>query len=526
MYKNLKQRIEDLMIRTKSEVVLEACKEAVTKINENQNLQVQESVRKTLEDSVVEKFISAIKNESAILEFADIAIKNLGIHSGLSKLWFDDLKEAKSENLSLKYVVEKLTSLMNNPEWLIYEEVLQNLKPFDFDPRVKEIIETVESNVSKFSEDIKIHKAIHEAKVSRANFILPSLQKEIDAYTQTKSPAARTVLIEKLNKYLFDPTIKKLHNIIVEASSSFEIKATSNDAIIKRVYSPVIVAANETEIFVVQENVYKKEGENLRILSKEEVSALPEGFVQLAAFINQPNVEVTQESMKIFSRDKKVEIKESSNGIKIKVNETEVSPKDFDKIYLNSGVFNNSEIDILRKVKSIIENWNNIFDIDFAKSIYSKGYPNRRADVFRCGDKIHITTVDSLMKENLFHEDCTAYQSRNKILEFVNYDLAITFKDMMNPEEQVLRSLEEQKAEFSESIHQMEKKKKLLESQEDYIKNSPQVQDLLEAISTEVAYLKNEYFNVQSKINSLTKVSEGVGVSVGDTVEYLKKTQS
>ena len=521
MSKNLKQRIEDLMSRTESPSVVENCKAALAKFNEYVALNLPPSVMEKMESVIAEDFITALSDEGAILEFSDIAINNLGVRNAIANL----NKVDTSKNLPLRYVLEKLSSVGNQPEWLVYEQFIAALKPFDFEPTVLESINLIKSNANKYAEDIKIHRAIHEAKVTKSNYILPTVQNEIDAYLSSRSASARSVLIEKLNKYIFDPAVKKLYNIIVESAQSFEIKATSNDAIIRKVYSPVIVT-NESETFVVNGKVYKKVGNQVSYLAEEELSAVPESFFAIANFINQPNVEISENTMKIFSRDKKVVITESSEGaISIAVNEKVTSPAEFNKIYLNSGLFNAAEIDVLRVVNSIVENWNSIMEIDFVKSIYSKAYPNRRADVFRCGDVMHIATADSLMKENLFHSNCTAHQSRSHILEFVNYDLSRTFEDLMTPERKEIATLESKKSEYVDAIQYLEERKNLLENQEEFVRNSSEVKSLIEAISEEIESLKKGYFENQSKINSLTKVSEGVGANVGDTVEYLKKKQ-
>ena len=519
MSKNLKQRIEDLMARTDSPAVMENCKSAIAKFNEFAALNLPAAVMGKMEDVIAEEFIGSLSDEGAILEFSDIAINNLGVRSAIAELG----KVDTSKNMPLRYVLEKVSVLGQQPEWLVYEQFISALKPFDFEPVVLETINNIKANANKYAEDIKIHRAIYEAKVSKANYILPTVQPEIDAYLSTRTASARTVLIEKLNKYIFDPTVKKLYNIIIESAQSFEIKATSNDAIVRKVYSPVIVT-NENETFVVHGKVFKKSGNDITPLEEGEIAYLPEGFVALANFINQPNVEMGENTMKIFSRDKKVTITESEEGaLTIAVNERTTTPEEFSKIYLTSGMFNSAEIDVLRTVNTIVENWNTIFEIDYAKSIYSKAYPNRRADIFRCGDKMHVNTVDSLMQENLFHSNCTAHQSRNHILEFVNYDLSRTFEDLMTPEKREIAALESKKGEYAEAIQYLEERLNLLESQEEIVRNAPEVKELIEAISEEISSLKKDYFENQTKINSLTKVTEGVGANVGDSAEYLKK---
>ena len=95
----------------------------------------------------------------------------------------------------------------------------------------------------------------------------------------------------------------------------------------------------------------------------------------------------------------------------------------------------------------------------------------------------------------------------------------------MTPERKEIATLESKKSDYVDAIQYLEERKNLLEKQEEFIRNSSEVKSLIEAISEEIESLKKGYFENQSKINSLTKVSEGVGANVGDTVEYLKKKQ-
>ena len=236
MSKNLKQRIEDLMARTESPAVMENCKTAIAKFNEYAALNMPAAVMEKMESVIAEEFIGSLSDEGAILEFSDIAINNLGVRNAIAELG----KVDTSKNMPLRYVLEKISVLANQPEWLVYEQFITALKAFDFEPAVLEAINSIKANANKYAEDIKINRAIYEAKVSKANYILPTVQPEIDNYLTKRTASARTVLIEKLNKYLFDPTVKKLYNIIVESAHSFEIKATSNDAIVRKVFSPVI----------------------------------------------------------------------------------------------------------------------------------------------------------------------------------------------------------------------------------------------------------------------------------------------
>lgn len=519
MSKKLKHRIEDLMNRAVSEKVFEACKHSLEMHKLMASFNMTAEAEEKMEAVIVEDLISSLAGDEAVLEFSDIAIKNLGVRKGIESLKND----SSLNNMPLFYVIEKLGPLTSHPEWLVYEQFISALAPFDFEPKVKEVLENVKKNANLYKEDIRIHQAVSESKKSRSNYITSFLQDEIEEYLIRKTPTNRASLLEKLNKYIFDPSIKRLYNVIIESSDKFEIAATSKDAFVKNVYSPVIVTS-ESETFVINGKPYKKQGDNVTPLTEGEITYLPENFVAVANFINQPNVEVGNNTIKIFYKDKKVVIKESaSQELSITINEKKTSVEEFSKVFLSSGLYNSAEMHLLRTVQSIVESWNTICEIDFVKSIYSKHYPNRRADVFRCGNTMHINTVDTLMNEELFYENCTAHQSINHIKEFVNYDLSLTFSDLMSPERKRMDILERERAEYAEAIAYLENRRTMLESQEESISNSPEIKEIISAITEEVNILKKSYFDAQSQIISLNKISEGAGATVGDTAEYLKK---
>jgi hypothetical protein len=110
-------------------------------------------------------------------------------------------------------------------------------------------------------------------------------------------------------------------------------------------------------------------------------------------------------------------------------------------------------------------------------------------------------------------------------MEFVNYDLSLTFQDMMTPEKRELLKLENIRTDYMNAISYLEEKKSYLENQPEGIRNHEQVLETLEAIGEEIAELKSRYFDNQCKINNITKLAEGVGANVGDTVEFQKKKQ-
>jgi hypothetical protein len=524
----LKKRIESLSKTTQIAEVREACETAMNKFVGNitpttpfsQSSIVEESIANSLfellegvEDTVVKDFISTEKRI--------MGMNNLGVRSAIKAVMEDEL----SKNVTVKYIIEKLVRFNELPEWIAAEPVAETLTQFDWSPVVREHLEILKTNLKEYSEDIKIYKAVAEAKSNKSSYLMSVLEKEIEKYLHRRTATNRAALLETLSKYIFDPTIKNLYNVIVESASGFQIKADSNDAYFKKVFSPVHV--NEgVEYFTVYGKAFSKKGDNVAPLTEGEIEYLPENFMWAANFINQPNVEVSESSIKIFSRDKKVEILDENGVPSFSINGKKVSMNEFEKIYLNSGVFRLEEREVLSAVHKLAENWSSLCELDFVKSIFSHSNKHRRADVFSCGDKLHINRVDAMMNENTFHADCNGTQSRNMILEFMNYDLGNTFKNMLSKEEIRLNELEAKKKEYLDAIGYLETRKNKINSIEDVeIRESTEMKEIFESISEEIQRLKNSYAEVIGEIKNFTTLSEGIGVNVNDEVEHLKKKQ-
>lgn len=527
---NLKKRIEGLVSSTGSAEAKSACNEAIKSFAEFASFNLPVNAIEEIESGIAESLITKIEHltESDVIDFVNIekrilGMRNLGVKKAISAVKESDL----AKHPATMYMLEKMKHTENAPEWLVIEEVITTFKPLSWDPTVKANVEILESNLKKYGEDIKIYRAVSEAKNSRSSFVMSGLEKDIDNYLNYRTAANRTQLLESLSKFKYDPNIRSIYNVILETETSFQLKEGSSDAWVTNVYSPVIITESD-EIFAVHGKAYVKRGNDMRPLTEAEYKQLPEHFTFLSAFMSRSNVEISENRMKIFSKDKKVELVEETEGLGIYVNDKKVTESDFHKIYLNSGIFRFEEKDVISAVGKIIENWDSIMELDFVKSVYPKGIPSRRADIFRLGNKTHINTIDTVMNESKFYPECNATQSRNMVLEFAKYDLGLTFKDFLANEEATLATLESKKKEFLDAIAYLESKKAQLENiADEEVRESEEVKELVTSIDEEISTVKEEYFNVQNEIKSLTKVNEGLGTVPGDEVELtdLKKKQ-
>lgn len=525
---NFKTRVEELQKSTSSDQAVTACKDALSKYKEYATFNLPTHQFEKFEQTVAESLIEALDNiqESAVNSFLTIekrivGINNLGVRKALAGLKNSGI----AKNPSTMYMLESLLKLEDAPEWLTINAVIERLSAFGWDKEVNEHLSVLKVNATKYAEDIKIYSAVHEAKNSRSNFVISSLQKDIDTYLNYRTSTNRAKLLESLAKYNYDGNVRKLHNVILETEKSFQIKTTSNDAMVKPVYSPVLISEND-EVFAVNGKAYVKRGSDVRPLTEEEYTKLPQNFTWISKFLTQQNVEVSENKIKVFSSDKKVELIEEADGLKIGINGKIVTTNEFHNIFLKAGIFRVEEREVINAVNKLIENWDCIYELDFAKTIIPQGAAHRRVDIFKISNKIHINREDTLMKENIFYGDCNATQSRSMVLEFANYDLGKTFTSFLSEEELHLNTIESSKKEFLDSIEYLQNKKNMLENHSDSeIRESAEVKEIIALINEEIDAAKKSYLNLQNKAKSLTTIQEGVGAIAGDEVEYLKKKQ-
>jgi len=518
-------RVENLMSKTASSEVYDACQEALQVYKEYNHFGVATDIFEKFELSVSNFLIEKIhlSTDSAAQAFVEIenrinAIKDLGVGKAITAITESNLMK----NPATLYSVDALQQYLNRPEYLTIHSVIEHIAPLAWHEVVKEHLNVLGFNAKKYAEDIQIYRALHETKNSKSNFVLSGIQENLNNYLNQRTATNRTKLLENLSRYTYDVNIRNLYNVISESDKFFQLKADSNDAIVKRVFSPTIVFENE-EVFSVWGKTYIKLGDKIRPLKEEEYKSLPENFVWLTNFINQPNVEIDDNKVKIFTRDKKVEVYENDNNIYITINGKTINKSEFRDVYLKAGIFNPSERQVIGATEKIVENWNNIFELDFVKSVFPKHAAHRRVDIFRLGHNIHLNREDSLMKESIFYANCNAAQTRNMVMEFANYDLGLTFKDMLSEEEKVVTAFETKKKELLDSINTLKEKKDMLMKYPDAeVRESEEIQDLIAIIEEEISNVKKEYAKLNHNAKSFTTLQEGT--NVGDTVEFLKKS--
>lgn len=525
----LKNKIEELQSKTTSTAVFNACNEALRKIEGNKAyVAVNESelealiltglmetlVTSDINDSAADSFVSEKNFETREKDLA-----NLGVNDTFESLSNEDI----AKHPAFLYVFEKLkASSAGLPEWKVLGSVIEALKAFSWDPAVNERMKVLVENSEKFREDIQVYTIVEGIKNSSSSYLYKGIVAPLEAYLKNRTSADRVNLMEATGKFLFDKQMKALYNFLGESERIFHIASTDNTVSIDRIYSPISLT-EACEYFVAAGKVFKKFKNTIAVANENEVNALPSDFKAVANILSWDNVTIAEGLIKVYAGDKKVEIYEENLTPIVKINGIVTNKDDIHRAFLNSGVFRITEGDSIRGIQILVENWHNIFEMDFAKVINSKVDTNKVMTVFFLGENIFVNKENRMLKEDVFYSNCNANQTKNLVMEFMKFDISSSFSALLTEEEKEITAVKNLKSEYMAAIDMLSNRKLMLEAAHSTIRDTAEVKDLIEALDDEILLLKEEYSKIASAELSTTIVSEGLGFNVGDEAELLKK---
>lgn len=523
---NLHSKIKDLKKSTGSLKTKEVCDKTITRLSEIHEMNVTHSSKLEVFENIFEVFIKELEglNESdkATINFLkkerkNFKINNLGVKETFQKIMESDLQA----HPTIKMVLEGIRNDIQKPEYLTCESYISKLRPFNWHPTIKSSIELVENNIAENRDEVYIQRSLFELENSTSSYIVSGFKNELNEYLTNKTKANKEILIEKLNKFAFDAKIRNLISSIRESKDNeFYVQTNRDSTIVENVYSHVYVTKN-SEVFGIGNDFYLKEGDNITLIPKDKSNNLPPDFVAMANILSNPNVKVNENNVTVYLGKKKFVITENS----IAVDGKEVSDKEFKRIYLNESLFNPMEVNNMRTINLISENFSDIVNIEFAKRLIAPNKANRQIDIIKVNENIYLHKKDPVMGVTQFYEGMSAIETRNMFSEFMNYDISESFTDLLNSEESKIQEIEETKKVYIETISEMEEKLSELKTLDiGNVVSKEQYNDIVETLETELEELKDEYNSYVSEAEKKTVSKSIEDFQIGDTV-YCHKTK-
>ena len=462
----------------------------------------EEAKEKVYTQAEVDAIIAGAKNESVATKKTVGNIENhINLHGVITRIL-----ESNGNNEKLRIFCNKYIQAMNEgkKDELLYESFISGLSNWNYLSAVDTELSALKDRVSKYKQDVDIKKILETMSETDSYFIVPLIEDVIVEYLENKSMTTRRLAIQRLESFEYDNFVRDIINIIqgdrsvknsVYLGESVE---TPNDYVrTEEVYSPIeYINENET-VFNVNGFYYKRSGNNVSKLGKNDVAALSESFKSLCALVNSSSVKISgaTNTISVYNNDNVAKINESE----INVDGKKVSEKELVKLVETAKYMGNNELaGFYTAVKILNENFDSIASVDFVKHLVANDGSGRSVDVFKIGNSISVHTVNESIKHYTYYKNVNPIQCQKYINEHMGIKVSNIFEDVLPEQENVKKGIDEKKAEYEAFIQSLEEKKEtLLKMKEEGDADTKDIDDAIAMIDKELDDTKSDYKKYQ-----------------------------
>ena len=437
----------------------------------------------------VERYIDNKLNEDEIKKAhinEKFSLNGIANHNGLnlSKRIKSVLSSDAGSNEKLKNVLSEYANALANGayEERLYETLLQNTSMYNYLLPVDKMRKDIKKVVEKNQESIALTKLLEEMKDSYSSYIYVELiQEDVARYVLNPNATNRVQLRNALMPYAHDPYISAMFDVIYQSDSikanSISEKAISikeeidiirQNATVSPIYTPVQYIRENESIFNVNGQYFVKKGNNISVLDKKYIGHLDERFVELCHLVNDPHVHIFDDHIVLAGTDYTATIYEGYvdiNGYK----EDRESLRRLDEMCIK---YENYDTNFYIMCSCLLENFNNIARIDWAKHISLNSNADITADLFKLDENIYMATHNNALMKHTFYRNVNPIFCKNTLNEHMGINVSSLFGDLLPNQDKIILRLNETKNEYEKSI-------------DDYTKAIEDLQDAKKEATTE-----------------------------------------
>ena len=417
-------------------------------------------------------------------------------------------KSHASSNEKLMNILDQYSDAINQGayEERLYETFLFNLQNYNYLVSVDEAIKSINEKVNDKKEEITLTKILEEMRDDHTSFIYVDLiQEDVARYVKEPNAINRVQLRNALMPYASDPYINEMFNIIYSDNSrrsnelqekAMNIKDQINiireNATVTNIYTPVQYIKDNECIFNVNGQFYVKKGNNIMELDESSIDKLNDKFVDLCHLVNDPHVEINDDNTITLTANNKIatiyEGCASIHGHK----ETKESLRNLREMCLK---YDDYDTNFYIMCSCLLENFNDIAKIDFAKHITLNENNNISADIFKVDNNIFMTTHNDTINRHIFYSNVNPIFCKNKLNEHMGINVSSLFTDLLPSQDKIILKLNETKNQYEDSI---EKYQDMISKLKDALKsaseeNKSKLEDAVKDAQEKLDDIKSEY---------------------------------
>lgn len=447
-------------------------KEYLKKKNALQEQKMQDIIQKRVEKYLNERLAEDDERAQKISETYTLA--NLSNKMGLRKIVEGLMKSDAGKNERLNETLTAYATAMNTGcyEERLYEAFVRAITPFDYLLPVEKAINKIQEKANENPEAIMLTRILQEmSESSDSYFYIDSIMEDVCRYCLAQTPENRIQAINACMPYAANRYVNEIIRVINESTAVRNNNTLSEQAMsikdrismirenvsVENLYSPVLYIRENQSVFSVDNNFYLKNGNIICPLGKEQVSQLDENFVRLTHLVNDPNVQILEDSILLSSDERwatiyedRVVISEGGN----EYTEDRESLRRLDEMAMKYDAYDSTDFFIM--ASALLENFNRIAHINFAKRLVMNNNPEISCEMYRLEENIFLATHNGLLGQNTFFRNVNPVFCKNKINEHFGINVSTLFEDMLPNQDKLILALNETKNEYEKSIEDYE----------------------------------------------------------------------
>ena len=460
--------------------------------------------------------------KAKLQEKSDFCLNSIANNQGLNLAkHIANIKNSNaSSNERLMSVIEQYNVAIQQGayEERLYETFLHNIGKYDYLLPVDKALKKIRKTVNENKEQITLTKLLEEMKDDHSSFIYVDLiQEDVARYVKEPNAINRVQLRNALMPYASDPYINEMFNIIYSDNSlranelqetamniKDQIKLIRENATVSNIYTPVQYIKENECVFNVNGQFYVKKGNNISVLDENNVNKLDERFVELCQLVNNPYVEINDDNtITLASPTKSATIYEGCVDI-LGHKETRESLRNLREMCMK---YDDYDTNFYIMCSCLLENFNDIAKIDWAKHVELNENGNINADIFKLDNNIFLATHNETINQHTLYRNINPIFCKNKLNEHMGINVSSMFTDLLPEQDKIIMKLNETQNQYEDSIKEyedmIEKLKEALDKTNEE-SNKKELQDAIDDAESKLDDLKDEYKKWQKDAESAT----------------------
>jgi len=475
----------------------------------------EEALAKYTDEDLIEIAIeksTKVKEEPAMVETKTRPqYRSLGLSAVINKLSNSSI----TEHTSFKVILTNYNNLLNVkhiPESLVIENFASELGNFEWDENVKAEKSLLEETINKHKAEIVVEKAIFSIKRD-AGWKFYSGAADIMNEWLNSDDKSNRLLSKNLRPWAFNPVVGNLVNRLNEMEAtekgSLNIPAQQGESYVASVYSPVYLTEGNT-YFSMNGKYFRANNEGVTTIDE---SSIDENFKSLVAAFNSEGVKINERGINYYLANGKVSLVTENEETAVYVDKTKLN---FDNkstlaklLESNfSGLFGKNGAKVVSDILRLYENFENIVELDFIKSIKSRVYEGALVNLIKWDSKIFVNKVNPGMNENSLYAS-NGRQAVRFVKEFLNYDISEGLTEYLEGEDKVKAVMVNDRTKVLENITSVEQEIVKIDTatrHDSRLSESDEIKNAKKMLEDEITSLKEKWSIINSEISKIDSI--------------------